>query len=291
MKIAICIQVGTRERFCNLEDIINEFIKIYICDLYIACDHKDVDFFLNLYPCACVMGTPNIGTDLGKFLYTLKAIQILDKDYDILLKAHTKKPSLWTFDVLQIFRPAIFNKIQELFENPKIGIVGINPHPAPLSKKDNNIRIIERLMKLYQAPAKKSMLEFQTEKTYNQIQSELDLVYYQKHPSNLTLLPKRFLSHYMLFGLLNNLTTSAQVTNETDTYKFVCGTIFTGRYSLYKKYLPIETIDFFLSEIKAQNERNYVSDLKQDRYTHSLERLCGGLFAGFEGLDVIGVDY
>lgn len=291
MKIAVCVQVGAKGRFCLLEEIINDFIKIYTCDLYIACDHKDVDFFLNLYSCACVIGTPNIGTDLGKFLYTLKAIQILDKDYDIVLKVHTKKPSFWTFESLQIFRPVAFNKIQELFENPKIGIIGINPHPAPLSPTDNNIQIINRLMRLYQAPIKKNMLELQTLKTYNQLQSELDPEYYQKHPSNLTLKPERFLSHYMMFGMLSNLTTSAQVTNEADIYKFVCGTIFGGRYSLYKKYLPIETIDFFLSEIKAQKEYNYVSDLKQDRYTHSLERLCGGLLAGFEGLDVIGVDF
>lgn len=277
MKCALTVQIGTFERWCMLEESVTTFMENNpSADLYIATDKDHTDYFLRLFPSACVVSTPNLGTDLGKFLFTLKSIYFLNKEYDLIIKVHTKKPCRWTFDLLRMLDLYTFQKILREFQNPSTGTVGMGPHIQFLGEKtfDFNRELLEEITKIYKQklpPATK-------------VETGLDLDFYSSH-SHLSKV-NHLLSHYQAGGCVEF--PSLESVNKTKGPKFVTGSMFVTRFDILKKYLPLESIEYFLDKMKSQGETGYFTDLIEPKYTHTLERLIC-LFSHFDGKLVKGV--
>jgi len=284
MKIALTIQIGTFERWSLLENIVDNFISAHEVDIYIATDETHVDFFLSKYPTAVVLATPNLGTDIGKFLYTLKAIHFLNKDYDYILKVHTKKPSFWTFKLLEILDPLKFSEILETFTDPEVGMVGISPYMFLEGNYfyDRNDKILQHIFQKYH-------IDFDQYRGYVDLDHTVDINFISEMEMMTTC--KSFdhvenLFHHNTVNLC--LAPNIQVSNSADCLKFIAGTIFVVRYSVFKEFLIPETIEYFLDQMKIRKEVGYFTDYPTPRITHALERLFG-FFVKMAGKKVVQI--
>lgn len=291
MKIALCVQVGTFSRFEIIKEIIDNFISVYSPDVYIACDKEDLDYFMEEYSNCIIISTPNLCTDIGKFLYTLKTISILEKDYDYCAKIHTKKPSKWTFDSLSMFHPFNFEKVLTALKEKNIGMIGIDSHIGCLSKTDNNKKFLKDIFDFYGKKYDDKTFISYKDLTYESFCSKVDGKFYSNHPnfnflSNQISIEKNAFS----FAASRNIPINKNHLNIQKCPKFVMGTIFICKYSILKKYLAPENIEFFLSEARYNNEEKYFNDFLGEKIAHSLERLFG-FFCYWENLQVHGINF
>lgn len=275
-KIALTVQVGTFSRFEMLKEILDTFLKNFTVDLYLAC-YEQEDYFLKHYPTACILKTENLGTDIGMFLQTLKIIILTEKDYDYILKIHTKKPSRWTFDLLDLLNPLTFETVLKKLEEEKVGLVSKASSILPLLKHSRNMILIREILtkigKEVSFPislpaARKPDLEFiaQNPNCYGFKSLKAVQEFYYGH------------GYKFLFSSSESIKGPC----------FSAGTIFVAKASVFLKYFSLEIIDFFLTEMRYNQETGYFTDLEDAKWTHTLERFFG-LISHLENLKVAGV--
>lgn len=273
MKLALTIQVGTLSRFEYLKQLIDTFIHIYNPEIYLACHEEDVNHFIKLYPTACVIGTPNLGTDLGKFLFTLKTIKFCEKEYDFIIKIHTKKPCRWSFELTKILDPHYFEKILKHLEDPKVGMMGAYPYIGMLTAKDINYPLIEQLLHMKGFPSPEQYKP-RDNQSLGLIKRELSLELQKIENLEKFNTPEKLVNFYMLSGI-HFIPPNLKICNDVTSPKFVMGTMFVSRFSFINEFFDDDLIDFIIEQMEYRKEIDYFTDSTRECYTHALERLLG----------------
>lgn len=289
MSVALCVQIGTFSRFDTIKESINAFISKYNPDLYLACDENDVEFFLKEYPKGCIIGTPNVCVDVGKFLYCLKAIYLLKKSYDIVIKIHTKKACKWTFDLLELIHPYNFEIIKKKFKDLRIGQMSIDSHIGLPSYSDSNADLLKDLSQIYGKKIRCNFYSY-SDLSYEQFIEKVEPQFYSSHP-NLNFLGSKeeILQHAFSFAAKRNIALNKNHISSHIGNKFSMGTMFVCRFWVLQKYFGLEQVNFYLQESKDNLEFGYYKDVDGDKYAHTLERLFGFCF-DWEGLSLSGIN-
>ena len=91
-------------------------------DLYISITKRDnldliADSIRKVYPNAVIVPVENVGEDVNGFMHCVKAIEDSGKDYDYMLKLHTKSNVAWRNSLLDGALPKNCDRLNALLDN------------------------------------------------------------------------------------------------------------------------------------------------------------------------------
>lgn len=149
MKTAIFIHLFYQDLWDEIRQNLSRLSIKY--DLYVTiCQDHDSSIISKIkefHPTSTILSVPNRGADVGPFFEKLNYCLEANKKYDWLLKIHSKKSLLispthgekWRKTDYLTLIPSSFSKIDQLFNNDKIGMIGAQTHLMSLSSTDRRL--------------------------------------------------------------------------------------------------------------------------------------------------------
>lgn len=150
MKFAVFVHLFYQDLWNEISSYLNRIPFKYDLYVTICSEHSQeiAEHIKSHYPNSVVLAVPNRGADVGPFFEKLNYTLSNDSQYDWILKIHSKKSLLvsptngerWRKADYSKLLPTDFSKLNSVFLNNSIGMIGAKEHLMGLSSTDRRMR-------------------------------------------------------------------------------------------------------------------------------------------------------
>lgn len=225
-----------------------------------------------------IIKIPNKGMDIGGFLRCFQELLRHNSNYTYFIKIHSKSDSSWRQELLEPFsRKNIKNTHLKILKNPEIAIITTyrwNYHLGYFGDILNKSYILEICKDL-----NIDIQEIYKHLPYTLINWKKYMELYNINLSDNKNLEYEMHQNYLHTGIYKKY----QITLKAQYFflpKFVAGTIFMGKFSIFQKFFKHNRIDSIYQKLESGYTTN-----NSNTYTHSWERILG-LIAHFNNMQV-----
>lgn len=269
----------------------------YVFDIYLSMSQNNTISFDIAKPA----NLQNIGINIvenagGDLPHYIDFILRYEKDYDFIVKLHTKTKLIWTYELLTVFNS--FEYLSDIFENSNAGIIGYDKYKVHFLNSIISKEYNEKILEIYKEFELYDNVYTSNDEYNNIIMDkfeEIDLFdYYNKNDDIYNNIDDLQMAkeHMENVSKNKNETRLSLVKDMPDDYCFVAGTIFAIRGDVIKKIRNKYTDRLKkYRELILSTEKGYQNDANGTifRYAHTMERLLQTLVTKF-GYCIKGIE-